>query len=103
MGQEEFLQVLKTIKSGTSFTAKVDQHGGFLDIIGKIHVEEKANVFYLCYDKGGDGDPSPDRHGYKYSWSIRNTNRSCIETIYFDTDIPSVSKEPEVINNYDIY
>lgn len=96
MDSEEFRKVLKTIKSGTSFTGRVSQHGVVRDLIGKVHVMYDTNVFFLCYDKGEDGDPSPDKHGYKHSWSIRTNNMVCIEAIYFDTI-------PIIINDYQIY
>lgn len=100
MESKEFKEVLETIKSGTPFTAKVSQHGEMRDLVGKVHILD--HQFFLCYNEGQDGDKSPDRHGYKYSWSVTRNNMDCIKTINFTPDQP-VSKEPIVINDYQIY
>lgn len=103
MDDKAFKEVLETIKSGTSFTARIDQHGSVQDLVGKVYVPKNDRSFFLCYDEGQDGAPSPDRLGYKYSWSITTRNMMTIEAIYFNTDTLIVNKEPQIINTYEIY
>ena len=52
------------VKSGDRFTAEIKG----VKCEGKIH-KRKGGYIYLCQNKK-DGEDAPNKHGYKYSWSI---------------------------------
>lgn len=53
------------VKSGDRFTAKIEG----VKCEGKIHIGK--NAIYLCQNMK-DGDNSPNKQGYPYSWNIGN-------------------------------
>jgi hypothetical protein len=57
--------VWKNIPTGTKFEALIENK----KVAGRIYKSRKGENIYLCQDKI-DGAPSPNKLGYKYSWSI---------------------------------
>lgn len=84
-------KILDECKSGDEFTAKIDG----IAIKGVIHIDlHSTDKLWLCHNSNkADGDTSPNKHGFKYSWA-------------WDRDITEmymVPKEPVVNNTYTLY
>jgi hypothetical protein len=60
-----FIISLKGVKSGTEFTAKIEQ----TEVTGKIQFEDGR--YFLCQNKK-DGTDCKNKLGYKYSWVVNS-------------------------------
>ena len=97
MEEKEFRHILDTAKSGQEFTATVRQNDNNNTLQGKLHISTEHRKFWLCFNRGEDGNRSPDMHGYGKSWAIDTHNCKEISYMYI------TPLEPVVINEYQIY
>ena len=66
MERRIFEELFDTLKSGTKFTATIES----AYVEGKVEVSREKKRIWLCFNKGPNGDTSPNKHGYTSSWVI---------------------------------
>ena len=88
MERRIFEELFDTLKSGTKFTATIES----AYVEGKVEVSREKKRIWLCFNKGPNGNTSPNKHGYTSSWVIAHDTYLHVKefTIIDDTSDPIV-------------